>query len=649
MASSGVLYDSSDSPDAVEVADINRDGRLDVVVLHGGTASFGVYYQKADGTLASEKLDLFTADSHHNPHGLALGDVNGDGSPDVVGAGANAGLVVIPNGAPRSTAGDTAPGAPTLTTFLAGTNLRLDWTPPADGGTSIVGYRIYRGTANGAATFLTTVDATARSYLDTSSRPGTSYRWWVAAVNAVGEGPMSAYALGERGGPLPTGCRLRALAVGGDAYLTVVLHPTGGSISNTVSLTLGDSNAANDSVTTVDAPPVMPLTGATLSYTSGRGGAPELYAWSSGAAPVNLTHDPFDDFAGDWSPDGTKLVFDAVVGGNDDLYVIDRDGTGLRRLTFSPAIDENPSWSPDGQHIVFDSERVAGYPLIFALDLAGGAARPLTTSGADVLPEYSPDGSKIAFVSGRDGNSEIYVMNADGSGVANLTNDPGLDYFAPSWSPDGSKIAFGSKRGGNFDVFTMNADGTGQTNVTNNAGDDIDPAWSPSGTQLAFASDRSGQDDIYVAAADGSGVTRLAGTGSGPNTEPAWLPAVSAPAAPTAVTAAPGDGQVAVSFTPGWDGGQVPQYFTVTASPGGMSGRGTGSPVVVGGLQNGQSYTFTVTATNSGGTSPPSAASAPVVPDGPERPHDDPPPAAPRPDVPEPPSVSATRVRPPRP
>ena len=70
--------------------------------------------------------------------------------------------------------------------------------------------------------------------------------------------------------------------------------------------------------------------------------------------------------------------------------------------------------------------RVAGFPLIFILDIAGGPARPLTTSGADVLPEYSPDGSKIAFVSGRDGNGEIYLMNADGSGVKNLTNDPGF-------------------------------------------------------------------------------------------------------------------------------------------------------------------------------------------------------------------------------
>ena len=82
--------------------------------------------------------------------------------------------------------------------------------------------------------------------------------------------------------------------------------------------------------------------------------------------------------------------------------------------------------------------------------------------------------------------SEIYAVNADGSGKVNLTNDP-ADDFTPSWSPDGTKIAFARWDGGSgAEVYVMNADGTGQTNLTNNPADDSEPAWSPDGTKIAF-------------------------------------------------------------------------------------------------------------------------------------------------------------------
>jgi hypothetical protein len=84
---------------------------------------------------------------------------------------------------------------------------------------------------------------------------------------------------------------------------------------------------------------------------------------------------------------------------------------------------------------------------------------------------------RIAFASNRDGNFEIYVMNADGSGVTRLTNNPANDW--PSWSPDGKRIAFDSNRDGNFEIYVMNADGSGQTNLTNNQAEDWGPSWSP--------------------------------------------------------------------------------------------------------------------------------------------------------------------------
>ena len=86
-----------------------------------------------------------------------------------------------------------------------------------------------------------------------------------------------------------------------------------------------------------------------------------------------------------------------------------------------------------------------------------------------------PNG-KIAFESTRDGNDEIYVMNADGTGQTRLTNNAAHD-FRPSWSPNGSKIAFVSDRDGNFEIYVMNADGTGQTNLSNSFPQDSEPDW----------------------------------------------------------------------------------------------------------------------------------------------------------------------------
>jgi hypothetical protein len=111
---------------------------------------------------------------------------------------------------------------------------------------------------------------------------------------------------------------------------------------------------------------------------------------------------------------------------------------------------------------------------------------------------------RIAFISKRDGNWEIYVMNADGSGQTNLTNNPAHDW-GPSWSPDGRRIAFYSDRDGNWEIYVMNADGSGQTNLTNNPADDWGPSWSPDGRRIAFFSDRDGNREIYVMNADGSG------------------------------------------------------------------------------------------------------------------------------------------------
>jgi Tol biopolymer transport system component len=126
------------------------------------------------------------------------------------------------------------------------------------------------------------------------------------------------------------------------------------------------------------------------------------------------------------------------------------------------------------------------------------------------LYEYS----KIVFVSERDekridaflegdANSEIYVMNADGSEQKRLTNHPAVD-GAPSWSPDGRNIVFVSDRDGNVEIYVMSADGSGQKRLTNNTAFDMFPSWSPDGKKIAFMSTRAENTDIYIMNAGGS-------------------------------------------------------------------------------------------------------------------------------------------------
>ena len=133
---------------------------------------------------------------------------------------------------------------------------------------------------------------------------------------------------------------------------------------------------------------------------------------------------------------------------------------------------------------------------------------------------------RIAFTSNRDGNDEIYVMNADGTGVTRLTDNPASDQ-QPAWSPDGSRIAFTSNRDGNFDIYVMNADGTGVTRLTTTTTHlgSTRPAWC--GNQIAFESDAYIEyfPDIYVMYEDGSGITRLTLTNADFDRRPAWSPA----------------------------------------------------------------------------------------------------------------------------
>lgn len=147
--------------------------------------------------------------------------------------------------------------------------------------------------------------------------------------------------------------------------------------------------------------------------------------------------------------------------------------------------------------IVFDSDRDGNWE-IYAMNADGSDLVRLTNNpAADEYPVWSPDGKQIAFQSERDGNSEIYVMDADGSNQRRITNHPAHDR-SPEWSPDGKRIAFDSERDNDLEVYIMNADGSDVTMATDAIGKDILPAWSPDGKWLTYTGNRYLGWNIYV-------------------------------------------------------------------------------------------------------------------------------------------------------
>jgi TolB protein len=152
------------------------------------------------------------------------------------------------------------------------------------------------------------------------------------------------------------------------------------------------------------------------------------------------------------------------------------DGTGMTQLTTHADADSEPEWSPDGSKIVF--ERFNGGGDIYVIDVVSKVETPLAATGNDELnPEWSPDGRRIAYHR-INGNADIWVMNADGTGQTQLTSH-GDDDYDPAWSPDGSKIAF-NRINGEGDIYVINVDGTGETRLTTSIEPvNEEPDWQP--------------------------------------------------------------------------------------------------------------------------------------------------------------------------
>src|SRR5258705_1010266 len=276
-----------------------------------------------------------------------------------------------------------------------------------------------------------------------------------------------------------------------------------------------------------------------IAFVSDRDGNNEIYVMNAdGSGVTRLTDTPAADGDPAWSPDGTRLAFTSTRDGNSEIYVMNADGSGVTRLTSDPNRDGHPAWC--GTRIAFQSDRYLPpfYDIYVMNDDGTGPTRlTITNASSDEYPAWSPSCSRIAY--SYDANSStasINAMNADGSGNHTVISGAGQNN-SPAWSPDGTRLAFTSRRDADQppvpleirEIYVVNADGS-ETRVTHtdvNAWN-VQPTWSPDGTQIAFQSNRDGRNAIYVINADGTNLTRLTSDSAG-DAQPAWFAIANPP------------------------------------------------------------------------------------------------------------------------
>jgi len=219
--------------------------------------------------------------------------------------------------------------------------------------------------------------------------------------------------------------------------------------------------------------------------------------------------------------------YQPLTGGRHQLYGINADGTGGRRLIEAAIGLNHYDWSPDGTTIasVGYMDTFNGTWSIHLIAADGMNLVRLTTTNNvnDNDPSWSPDGSQIAFMRiypDQNNREEIWIMNADGTDQHYI----GIEGGSPKWSPNGERLIYHAMRGDDYDICTCRIDGTDERVLIATADGDITPVYSPDGMRVAFT--RVGADlthHVTLADADGSNLVRLTNSPYGGGA-PRWSP-----------------------------------------------------------------------------------------------------------------------------
>lgn len=218
-----------------------------------------------------------------------------------------------------------------------------------------------------------------------------------------------------------------------------------------------------------------------------------------------------------------------------DLFLINANGSNEVQITAGAKVQGEVAWSPDGAAVAFSGLNEAGLLQISVVRLTPGQSPQTVRLGDgksdETFPAWSPDGAQIAFASKRSGGYQVYVMNADGGNVRQISKDFGYAGW-PAWSPDGSRIAFVAGEvaaSGSLvksELHTIKPDGSDLKKLTDFGTVLIRPRWSPDGRQIVFSfrrADAVSTPKIYLTNADGSG-QRAVTEGDSRDNGPVWSP-----------------------------------------------------------------------------------------------------------------------------
>ena len=263
-----------------------------------------------------------------------------------------------------------------------------------------------------------------------------------------------------------------------------------------------------------------------IAYISDSTGKKELYVMDcDGYGPKRLTNLRSITTLPAWSYKGDQIAFTSYCRRYPGIFFIDLKGPRIYQflMGFSNLMT-GATWSPRRNEVAF-SAAIKGNTEIFSVNLAETKPVRLTNSWSiDVSPSWSPDGTNIVFVSDRGGHPDLYILSVEGKNPSRLTFQG--NYNAdPAWSPIGDWIAYASQVGGVFEIFRIRPDGKDPVQLTFGGADSVNPTWSPDGRILAFASRKAGNSNIYLIRSDGTGERSITKSGSN-ETAPAWSPMI---------------------------------------------------------------------------------------------------------------------------
>lgn len=270
--------------------------------------------------------------------------------------------------------------------------------------------------------------------------------------------------------------------------------------------------------------------GRTIAFETSREGCPGIWAMNvDGSAVRKLSIGDYTttrcNFYPVWSPDGNHITFTTSREGNFSLYVMKADGTDPRNVAKS--LENGTSylwptgWAPDRRVVLRNGSQ--GY----IVNPDGTNLGLLFGRTGDHSAEWSPDGAKVAFIRITASGSSLFVMNADGTDVRQLTNHPGLDEFwgdwtndYDRWSPDGKRIVFTNQIDGRAELHVIDADGTNEVQLTNYTAEFN--GWAPDG-RITFNCAVNGSQDLYLINPDGTGRVNLTNTPNSNEVRGLWV------------------------------------------------------------------------------------------------------------------------------